>query len=361
MFQPEAKINTINLLYNLNYIKRIVGKASIMPVVKANAYGHGLVKVCKFLSKYEIEGFCVALLSEAKILIKNKINLKILHLGCFEYSFEPIMLNKNLRLTINCKEDILFLEKYGKKNDHIFNVHLKIETGMLRLGVESKDIKEIVNILLECKNINIEGVYSHLSSANETNQDYTNMQRNKFISLSKIIMESFKTIKYQHLANSSALLKNKKNHFNLVRPGLTIYGIDPTEDSHNLKPALILEAQVCLIKNVSKGDYIGYNRTYLSKNNFKAAIIQIGYADGIPISLSNNYFVDYNGEKLSIIGKVSMDLICIDIGKSKIKKGSKVIIFGSKNTRIDKLPENIMESPYTILTSISERVIRIYK
>ena len=361
MFQPEVKINTTNLLHNLNYVKRIVGKASIMPVVKANAYGHGLVTVCKFLSKYEIEGFCVALLSEAEILIKNNINLKILHLGCFDYSLEPILFNNNLRLTINSKEDIFFLEKCGKKNNHNFNVHLKIETGMLRLGIESQDIKEIVNILLECKNITVEGVYSHLSSANETDQDYTNRQRDKFISLSKFIMKNFKTIKYQHLANSSALLKDKKNHFNLVRPGLTIYGIDPTEDGHNLKPALLLEAQVCLIKNVSKGDYIGYNRTYLSKNNFKVAIIQIGYADGIPISLSNNYSVDYNGEKLSIIGKISMDLICIDIAKSKIKKGCKVIIFGSKNTRIDKLPKNIMESPYTILTSISQRVKRIYK
>jgi len=361
LFQPEAKINTTNLLHNLNYVKRIVGKASIMPVVKANAYGHGLVEVCKFLSNYEIEGFCVALLSEAKILIENKINQKILHLGCFDYTFDPIMLNKDLRLTINCKEDIFFLEKYGKHKNHNFNVHLKIETGMLRLGIESRDIKEIINILLECRHINVEGVYSHLSSANETDQDYTNKQRNIFIIHSKLIMKNFKTIKYQHLANSSALLKDTKNHFNLVRPGLSIYGIDPTDDGHNLKPVMLLEAQVCLIKNVSKGDYIGYNRTYLSKNDFKAAIIQIGYADGVPISLSNNYFVDYNGEKLSIIGKISMDLICIDIGNSKIKKGSKVIIFGSENTRVDKLPKNLMESPYTILTSISQRVKRIYK
>ena len=204
----------------------------------------------------------------------------------------------------------------------------------------------------------LEGIFSHLSSS-EKDDAYTDIQRKKFIDVSDYLMPFFKTIKYQHLANSAGLLKNKKNHFNTVRPGISVYGINNTNRKHNLKPVMRVEAPVCLIKNIKKDETIGYDRTYKAKRNMKIGVVQCGYGDGIPFNFSNKGRVYFKNCKIDIIGRVSMDLICISIDWININKSDKVIIYGGKLTKVELVSKN-SNTVYTLLTGISPRVKRIY-
>ena len=362
MFQAEAIINKKNLIHNIQYVRNYVGdNVSIMPVVKANAYGHGVIEICKILSQYNVEGFCVALLSEAIHIRKHNINHKIMHLGSLKHEFDPILLDPNLILTINNKDDVLFLEKIGKMNNHQFKVHIKVDTGMTRLGILEDDMDLVKNSLCESQFLTVEGIYSQLSSADEDDESCTDRQRKKFIQISDYFCSYFDTIKFKHLTPSAGLLKNKNNHFNMVRPGISLYGVNNVSESHPLKPVMRLQAPVCLIKKVGKGSSVGYNGTFIAKKNMKVAIIQVGYADAIPLEFSNNGYVEYNGQKMNILGKVSMDLICVCADDIDIKKGDKVIVYGGDLTRIEVILKNMMSSPYSILTGITSRVKRIYK
>ena len=361
MFRAEAIINKKNLVHNFNYIKKYVGRdVNLMPVVKANAYGHGVIEICKILSKCNVKGFCVALLTEVIHMRNNKINNEILHLGALEYKFDPILLDKKLILTINNDNDIHFLNEIGKLNNHKFKVHIKIDTGMTRLGILKEDIETIKNSLSKSKFINVEGVYSQLSSADEDDQSSTTIQRNQFIKMSDYLCSYFDSIKFRHLTPSAGLLKDKENHFNMVRPGLSIYGISNVIEPHPLKPVMCLKAPVALIKYVKKGSNIGYNRTYKTKNDIKVAILQVGYADAVPLEFSNVGYVEYQDKKLKILGKVSMDLICVSADGINIKKGDKVTIYGGKLTKLEIILKNMISTPYSILTGITSRVKRIY-
>ena len=361
MFHAEAIINKKNLVYNMNYITKHVGSdVSIMPVVKANAYGHGVVEICNTLSKCNVQGFCVALLSEAIHMRNNEINNTILHLGSLEHKFDSILLDKKLILTINNNEDILFLDKIGKEHNHKFTVHIKVDTGMTRLGILKEEIEIIKDSLYKAHFLTVEGIYTQLSSADEDDESCTNTQRDKFIEISDYFYSYFDTMKFRHLTPSAGLLKNKKNHFNMVRPGLSLYGVSNVSEPHPIKPVMCLKAPVCLIKSIKKGSDIGYNRTFTNKNDMNIAIIQVGYADAIPLEFSNNGYVEYEGKKMNILGKISMDLICVCIDGIDIKKGDKVIIYGGELTRLEKVLKNMESTPYSILTGITSRVKRIY-
>jgi alanine racemase len=361
LYHPEAIINTNNLIDNISYIKNYVGNnVKIMPVVKANAYGHGINEICKLLSKNDIDGCCVALLSEAINIRSNNLDNEILHLGSMNHEFHPIFLDKKLILTINSEYDINFLEEIGKINNHIFRVHIKIDTGMTRLGILKKDIKKIKESLINSMFIDVEGIYTQLSSADEDDQSSTLLQREKFIEVSDYFCKHINSIKFKHFTPSAGLLKDKKNHFNMVRPGISLYGVSNITEKHPLKPVLRLEAPVCLIKNVTKGSYIGYNKTYTNTKEIKVAIIQVGYADAVPIEFSNNGFVEFKGNKLNILGKVSMDLICVNIDNINIKKGDKVTVFGGDLTKLEIILKDKISTPYTLLTGITNRVKRIY-
>ena len=355
----DIDLRSINKNYNI--IKKKVGKKCIVSAtVKANAYGHGVVEVCKTLSKCNVKGFCVALLDEVIDIRNNQIESEILHLGALEYKFDPILLDKKLILTINNIDDILFLNKIGEEYNHQFNVHIKIDTGMTRLGILDKEKELIGDTLYKSQFITAEGIYSQLSSADEDIQLCTDIQRDRFIKISDYFCSKLSSIKFLHLTPSAGLLKDKKNHFNMVRPGLSIYGINNVTESHPLKPVMRLRAPVALIKDVKKGSDIGYNRTYKTKKDMRVAILQVGYADAIPLEFSNIGFVEYEGKKLNILGKVSMDLICVCIDSVNIKKGDMVTIYGGKLTKLEIVLKNKINTPYSILTRITSRVKRVY-
>ncbi len=363
LHQPEVIINLGSLRRNYRYIQDRVGSTKVMAVVKGNAYGHGIREVTSTLIDEGIYGFCVALQSEVKELLDIGINKPILHLGRIHPDMLDILSSDMVKCTINSSEDILMLEKYGKSNNIRIQAHLKLDTGMTRLGVQPSLIKTCVNNLLESKWIELEGLWSHFATADEQNSKFLNKQLSCFNDYTKQLKEKFDTIKYFHIAPSGAILRFPDTYFNMVRPGISLYGATPFGNSSNdLEPVMEFRAPIALIKNINPSTAVGYNRTFVSSENMKIALVQGGYADGVSTSFSNNGFVSIKNKIIPIIGKVAFDLTTIDISSVECEENDYVTFWGGDNpdVRIENIAKLNSRNPYELFTSISQRVRRIY-
>ena len=240
-------------------------------------------------------------------------------------------------------------------------MHLKVDTGMGRMGLSINNLNKILNNLVKYNNIIVEGIYSHFSTSDEIDVEYRDFQLNQF---DKIILEVKKKlpgIKYFHIANSAAVLTCSKSWYNMIRPGLSIYGISPLGQPYKgLLPVMQVQAPIVLIKNMEKDSFIGYGRQYKTKTNEKLLIIQAGYADGIPMEFSNNGKVEINNILYDIKGKVSMDLIAVHDHIGNIKMGDEAIFWGSELLRLEKISKEFCKIPYQLLTSVSKRFKREY-
>ena len=363
LLHPEADIRLSRLIKNYQLIQSLIGSAKVMAVVKADAYGHGVVPVSQSLSKSGIHGFCVALVSEIRELTQADIQNPILHLGKISLDELDVYETGQIRCTINSSEDIKPLENYGRQNGICIKAHLKIDTGMGRMGIRYEDIDSIVAKLSKRKNIVIEGIYSHFSTAEEKNTEFRDWQLKRFKEVVIRIKESLPRVEYVHMANSAAVLTYPEALFNMVRPGILLYGVTPLGEPHeDLFPVMRMKAPITLIKKFNTGESVGYNRKYILEKNENIAIIQAGYADGIPVEFSNRGEVEIEGNLYPIIGRVSMDLVAIRCGSMEIKTGQKAIFWGSNdvNLRLETLAGEYEKIPYEFLTGVSKRVKRNY-
>jgi alanine racemase len=340
----------------LSELKKVTA-SKIFGVVKANAYGHGAVEVAKTLERNNIDGLCVALISEIKELRKNGITSKILHLGRF--SPESVhTFDVNTIATINHLDDVKIIQE-SLCEDNKINVHLKVDTGMCRMGIPYDDFEFVLDEILKTPQISIKGIYSHFSTADEDDNEYLNLQYKKFNEIVQLVKSKVDKELDFHIANSSAMLKDEKYHYTICRPGISLYGVSPIKSSRiNLNPVMEFKSTVVLKKKVKNGESIGYNRKYIAKSDIEIAIIQVGYADGIPTSFANNGFVYANNMKFPIIGKVSMDLITVDCTNSNLKVGDKVTLWGNSQIGVETLSAENNEIPYTFFTRVSQRVKR---
>ena len=354
-----VKINLNHLISNLNYLKSKINSSEICPVIKSNAYGHGATQIAKILDKNSVKTVCVATKNEIIEILKAKTKLDIFHLGKIVLCKENM--NKKVVFTINSLEDIDYINFKCRKEKIKIRCHIKVDTGMGRLGCKMEEFDEIFNLVIKSNHIKLEGVYSHLSCADDKKSKYNKKQIDNF----EYILNQLKKYDLKfHLLNSAGIFNYNKYSYDYVRSGLSIYGISPLGKlDENLKPVMEFNAPVVLYKNIDKGDRIGYGCTFKANKKMKIAIVQCGYADGIPIEFSNKGYVFYNKFKFPIIGRVSMDLICIDItsynGKNKIDN---VIIWGgeNKNSRLEYIADIFNTIPYIYLTGITNRVERIY-
>ena len=347
------EVNTKNLIFNYNSLKKISNKSIQAATIKANAYGIGDIKTFDILYKNKCRHFFVATVEEALFIRKKRSYGKIYILNGLEDNDLEIFHRFNLIPILNSINE---LKLYIKKNGIIkkkIKIGVHVDTGINRLGINIKDLK-----LLNIKKINIEILISHLSSSEEKKNEYNKIQNIKF----KKSFKYFKSIKYKSLANSFGLLLGKKFHYDLVRPGISLYGGHLfTKMKTIIKPIVCLKAKILQIKQIGKNKYIGYNQTYKTKKNTTVAILGIGYADGLFRLLSNKGCVYYKNTTFKIIGRISMDTITIDITKDKklIKKGMYLEIINEKHG-IDEIAKKCATIPHEILTSIGKRVKRIY-
>ncbi len=360
MLQPEADIHLNHLKHNYLAIKKMVGDAKVMAVIKANAYGHGVVPVARVLSDEGVHGFCVALGSEAEELINAGIQEPILHLGRISNSNLELYKSGQVRCTINTFEDLTQLGKFGTPNSPIF-AHLKIDTGMGRMGVRFDAADSIMNSLKGIPEIRVEGVYSHFATAEETDTQYRDDQLDLFKKVMNMAKMIFPDVKFFHIANSAGILNCPESHFNMVRPGISLYGVSPLGTPHNkLKPVMKMKAPVVLVKKMKADESVGYSRLYTAEMDEAIALLQAGYADGIPTVFSNSGSVEINGSTYPIIGKVSMDLIAINCGNNTIDEGDEAVFWGGKdeNYQLEYLAKKYKKIPYEFLTGVSARVKR---
>ncbi len=359
LLQPRVKIHLNNLHENCITIQKQVSDSKILAVLKADAYGHGIIRIAQKLEKENIHGYCVALVKEIHDLLDAQIQKPILHLGRLPKFGLDIFTNPQVRCTINSINDIHTLEEFCKSNQTQCVAHINIDTGMGRMGVSFDEFKNAIDLLLKSKCIELEGIYSHFATA-ETNQTVLIGQLSKFLEVKSYVKSH--NIKYFHIANSAGLLINDKTHFNMVRTGIALYGVNPIHEGNDLKPVMEFVASVVLKKRIKQGETVGYGQTYIAERDMEVAIIQSGYADGIPLEFSNSGCVYYKNHALKILGRVSMDLTCIEVGNSNLQEYDEVSLWGCSNygADIESISKKYNTIPYIYLTGVSKRVKREY-
>jgi len=342
-----------------------------MAVVKADGYGHD----AKIVSEYAIKGGAselgVATLKEGLKLRSFGVKQPILILGNLYTKRDLIISFKNdLMPTISSIRECLVCNNIGKHFGLKFSLHLKVDTGMSRLGFESNKFVQQFEKIKSFENISIEGIYSHLSSADEDNaldpKSITQLQRQKFQELLKQInVDRNKNIKI-HLANSAGMLLDKNFHFHMVRVGLSMYGYKPLSKLKKnllLKPALSLKVKVAFIRNIDKGVSVSYGGKFVSHRKTKLAVLSIGYADGVPRNLSGKINVIYNNKFYPQVGSITMDQMMVDITDSnEIKVGSTMLLLGSDGDKTISPLEWARKSntiPWEILCSFKNRLPKV--
>lgn len=347
------EINTKNILKNYKTLSRIANNSISGATIKANAYGLGDLKVFNLLYNIGCKHFFVATLEEALNLRKKYKKGNIYILNGVEENQIGITQVKNLIPIINSVNELQILNKKFSNSKYGIKVGVHIDSGINRLGIKTNDLKNY-NI----DNLNIYILISHLASSDEKNNKYNYLQNKKFINSFK----NFKSVKYKSLVNSMGIMLDKKFHYDIIRPGISLYGGHyNTIFKKIIKPVIKLKARVLQIKDLEKNEFVGYNQTYKTTKSTTIAILGIGYADGISRKLSNKGKVYYQKKQFNIIGRVSMDSITIDITKYKkiIKKGLYMELINNEYD-IEKMAKECGTISNEILTSISSRVKRKY-
>lgn len=359
-----AEINLSNLNHNFGQLKRgLAPKTKVLVTVKADAYGHGLIPVAKKLEDAGVNFFGVASIDEGIKLRRAGINLPILILGLvlktdisplFEYKLTPTICDEDLGLALN---------KEGKRRNSPKNVHIKVDTGMGRIGILHSDAAYLVRNIHNFKFIKIEGIFTHFPLA-DSDKDFTLRQIRLFDNLVLGLRRSGIHIPLVHAANSIASINYKEGHFNMVRPGLAVYGLYPKEDLEiNLKPVLALKTKVIFAKRVPKGYGISYGHDYVTKKATQIITLPIGYGDGYPRNLSNQGPVLIRGKRFKICGRICMDQIMVDVGNLAVRTGDEAVLIGSQGKNKITTEELALLSgtiSYEIVCGLGNRIPRVY-
>ena len=349
------EINLKNIEFNLNEIEKLTNKKAI-PVIKANAYGLGSIEVAKYLSQKKYKLFAVANFQEALEIKNFGLDNKILIMGNNDKDDLKLAIENGFSITISSWNDIENLEMLNNSQKAL--IHVKIDTGMGRIGFFPEESEEAIKHITNNKLGTIEGIFSHLSSADENEDEFTLQQINSFKKY-----EDNKDVFFIHILNSPGIFKYfKYTNSNFVRPGISMYGIllFDTPLKKLLKPVFKLKTKIISIKTLNINSFISYGKTAEGKKGDVIATLPIGYADGLDRRFSNGGTVKIDGEKCTIIGRICMDMTMIIIPnslKNKVNIGTEVEIYGQD---INEQAESIGSIADELMTRINKRVLRKY-
>ncbi len=366
-----AKINLDNLAFNFHSVKHFVGQnLKYMAVVKADAYGHNSIQCARRLEAEGIDWFGVALPEEGIELRDLGIKTPILCLGSFWFGQEKSLLDNSLTPVIYQIEKAESFNESAKERGMIANVHIKIDTGMGRIGVRFDEVNALAEKLKDLKSIKVEGLMTHFAAAdNLSENDFTDLQIKRFKeSVAILETKGFHPV-YKDLANSPGAIVHENSRENMVRLGGVLYGLGddvlPKEvKKPELKPVMSISTRIAHLKKVPKGETLGYSRTFQTQKDSLIATIPIGYQDGLPRILSNQGRVLINGQFAPIVGRISMDWTILDVTDiPNVKLEDEVVILGEKNgLRItaEELAQLSDTISYEITCGINRRVTRKY-
>ena len=365
-------INKKALQENMTAMKeKLTAGTKMMAVIKADGYGHGAKEMANFLEPDEdLFGFAVATAEEALELRENQIKKPILILG---YTFEPAydqLINNEIRMTVFTYQTAQVISKHAKTLNQTAKIHLKLDTGMGRIGFlpEDQSIEEAIKIF-ELPNIMIEGIFTHFAKADEQNKEFAYQQLSCFKhTVDKIEQLSQKKIPMKHCSNSAGIMELSEANMDMVRAGISMYGLWPSEqmDRQNidLHPLLEWKSHIVYIKEVGANTPISYGGTYVTNGTTKIATIPVGYGDGYPRSLSNKGYVLIRGAKAPIIGRVCMDQFMVDVTKIlNVNEADEVTLIGTNHgstITAEELGELSGRFNYELVCCINKRVPRIY-
>ncbi len=356
-----VEVNMSSLLDNLNYFRSKLSEGTrIMAMVKAASYGSGTHEIAKFLAHQRIDYLGVAFVDEGVQLRESGVDVPIMVMNpgldsletLIEYHLEPEVFSFELLKAFHKEASLAGIKGYP--------VHLKIDTGMHRLGFQPNEIDGLMKFLEDQEVIVVRSVFSHLASADNKEKDkFTHMQAKSFSDIVRKLRSRIRSSFFVHLDNTAAILRFPEYHFDMVRLGIGLYGVDPS-GMVSLEPVISLKSNITQIHELEKGELIGYGNSGVMKSDGKIAIIPVGYADGFDRRLGNRLGrVFCNGKMAAVVGRVCMDMIMVDVTDMDVSVGDQVTLIGAEIS-LDEIAEKLNTIPYEILTRIPQRVRRVY-
>ncbi|HEX2966507.1 MAG TPA: alanine racemase [Syntrophorhabdaceae bacterium] len=353
---------------NLRNIRKFLKPGTkTLCVVKADAYGHGAVQVSKRLEELSVDYLGVATIKEGCDLRKNGIRLPVLVMsGLMPWDNLDHVLENDLSLVVYDLNTLTRIAEKGSSAGKSVNVHVKIDSGMGRLGFRPDELPDLAGLIRSDRSIVCEGLMSHFASS-ELRDEYGLMQVSRFQDAKKTLENSGVSPVVTHMANSGAVVQYPEAHFDMVRTGINLYGSYSDENltkKIELRQVMKLASRIALIREFPAGSALGYGRTFVTQKNTRIAYVPVGYADGYPRSLSNKGFVLINGYKCFIVGTICMDWFLADISDlHQVDIGDEVILIGQGGRHTitaDDIARQTGTIPYEVLCNISKRVPRVY-
>jgi alanine racemase len=362
-----AEIDLRAIAFNLSGIRRQVGKGvRILGVVKANAYGHGLREVARFIEGRYAEYLGVAIAEEGAELRRAGVDSPIHVFTLPSLSQADLYARYRLEATVCSIPDCHALNEAGKRHRRTLPVHLKIDTGMNRIGVKPADVARFITSIRRFRRIEIKGVFTHFASSDAKDKRFARRQLREFHQALDTLARQGVEPELIHAANSGAILDLPESYFSMVRPGIVTYGYYPsfeTSESIPLRPAMRLKTVVSLVKWIEKGEAVSYNQRFVASRRTRIATLPVGYADGITRILTGRASALIHGKKFPIVGTICMDQVMVDVGKEDVRVGDEAVLIGrQKREMIDAwdLASPIGTVPLETVTAVTSRVPRTY-
>lgn len=366
MIGPKAYIHLDRLIDNYHLIKNHLGNQRLVSVVKANGYGHGAVGCAKALEKAGCDYFAVFTFGEAMELRQVGIKGEILVFSRMDSANLSAVVEHNIVLNISSPDDINILLEFNRKTGTCPRTHLKVDTGMTRLGVPMEEAESLILKLKEHPEILCEGLYSHLATADEGDLAYANQQSEKFNQVVNLAKDLGFSFQYIHLSNSGAVLNLDQSPYNLVRVGMLLYGAFPSAEvprELGLRPVMEFKAPIVALREVKSGTQVSYGGVYTTEKNTTIGVIQCGFADGFPRPWNEEGHVMYHGKKYRIAGRICMDQFMVDFAGDNPTVGDEILLIGEGSDgsiKADDIAQKIDSTTYVIFTAIGGRTEYVY-
>jgi alanine racemase len=360
-----VEVNLKQLHLNLAAIRQKVAPARVMIVLKANAYGHGLVEVARHLGP-DADYIGVAMLEEGILLRQMGVGTPILVLGGIWSEQIPQYLQHNLTLTASSVERLEQIELAATRMDIKAKVHLKIDTGMERIGVHYYNAHTLQDAAIRSRHIEVEGIYSHFANADRSDLAHARLQLERFQEVLHFYEKNSLPAPIRHMANSAAILQLEESYFDMVRPGILMYGVYPSADVKHtvvVKPALTWKSRVVYFKVIKPGHPVSYGSIWESDHMVRIVTIPVGYGDGYLRRMSNRAQVLLHGKRYPQVGVICMDQMMVNIEWDSAYHGDEVILIGEADGQqiaVEDMAEWAETIPYEILTNINTRVPRVF-
>lgn len=362
----QLQIDLRILKENYLKIKSHVFPSKVMPILKANAYGHGLVRVGQLMEELKADYIGVAVLEEGILLRESGVKIPILVLGGIWGNQIPVFIKYDLAMTASSIEKLKQIDEISVDLKKKAKVHLKIDTGMERIGVHYYSADKLLVESLKHKNILVEGIYTHLANSENNDLSYTRLQFERFNEVLRFYEHHSIESPIRHISNSGAICQLPEANLDMVRPGIMLYGVYPSNEMIKpiqVLPALQWKSLVVYFKVIKPNHPVGYGSKWKSDHNIRAVTIPVGYGDGYLRSMSGTAEVIIRDKRYPVVGSISMDQIVVNIEQDSAYNGDEVILIGKSEQseiKVEYLANWAGTIPYEILTNINTRVPRIY-